>query len=97
MALKIIIDMMRSNPVLVNKLILADDTKLETLVQLLTDADEVHVDAEDLGSGCFTTNVYRKVNAIYVIKEGSTKNLKYDYPDVTKELKDLGINIKVVW
>ena len=96
-ALKIIIDIMKSNPIYVNKLTSADDAKLGKLVQLLTGADEVSIDAEDLGSGCCTTNIYRKVHAIYVIKDGNTKNLKYDYPDVTKELKELGINTKVVW
>ena len=95
-ALKIIIDMQRNNPLLVNKLILADDVKLEMLIKLLTNADEVHIDADDVGSGC-TGNKYRKVNAIYVIKDGNTKNLKYDYPEITKELKDLGINTKFVW
>ena len=95
-ALKIIIEMQRDNPILVNKLILADDVKLEMLIKLLTNADEVHIDADDVGSGC-TGNKYRKVNAIYVIKDGNTKNLKYDYPDITKELKDLGIQTKFVW
>ena len=95
-ALKIIIEMQRDNPILVNKLILTDDVKLEMLIKLLTNADEVHIDADDVGSGC-TGNKYRKVNAIYVIKDGNTKNLKYDYPEITKQLKDLGINIKFVW
>jgi hypothetical protein len=96
-ALKIIINMLHNNPIMVNKLIIADDAKLARLVLLLTGEDEVHIDADDIGSGCFTSNVYRKINAIYVIKNGNTKNLKYDYPDITKELKDLGINIKIVW
>ena len=96
-ALKIIIDMMKNNPLLVNKLIVADDEKLAKLVLLLTDADDVTIDADDLGAGCCTANVYRKVNAIYVIKDGNTKNLKYDYPEITKELKELGINTKIVW
>ena len=96
-ALKVIIDMLRSNPILINKLILADDEKLALLVKLLTNSDEVHIDAEDLGEGCCTAKTYRKVNAIYVIKDGNTKNLKYDYPDITKELKDLGISTKYVW
>ena len=95
-ALKIIIEMQRDNPILVNKLILADDAMLEKLIKLLTNADEVHIDADDVGSGC-TGNKYRKVNAIYVIKDGNTKNLKYDYPEITKQLKDLGINTKFVW
>lgn len=96
-ALKIIIDMMKSNPIIINKLIVADDEKLSRLVLLLTNASEVIIDAEDLGAGCFTGHTYRKVNAIYVIKDGNTKNLKYDFPDVMKTLKDLGINTKIVW
>ena len=102
-ALKIIIDMMKSNPIIINKLIVADDEKLSRLVLLLTSsgestaATEVIIDAEDLGAGCFTGHTYRKVNAIYVIKDGKAKNLKYDFPDVMKTLKDLGINTKIVW
>ena len=96
-ALKIIIDMMKSNPIIINKLIVADDEKLSRLVLLLTNASEVIIDAEDLGAGCFTGHTYRKVNAIYVIKDSNTKNLKYDFPDVMKTLKDLGINTKIVW
>jgi len=95
-ALKIIITMMRENPLYLNSLILTDDTKLAKLVQLLTRADEVIIDSEDLGANCFA-KTYRKVIAIYVIKNGNTKNLKYDYPEVMKELKDIGINTKFVW
>ena len=95
-ALKIIITMYKENPIYVNSLLLVDDEKLSALIKLLTNADEVAIDAEDLGSGCSAKN-YRKVNAIYIIKDGNTKNLKYDFPEITKLLKDLGINIKVVW
>lgn len=95
-ALKIIITMMRENPLYLNSLILTDDAKLAKLVRLLTRADEVIIDSEDLGANCFA-KTYRKVIAIYVIKNGNTKNLKYDYPEVMKELKDIGINTKFVW
>ena len=97
-ALKIIIQMFKENPVFINSLLLTDDEKLAKLVKLLTNADEVTIDAENLGEvGCCTPRMYRKVNAIYVITNGNTKNLKYDYPDTMKELKDLGINTKIVW
>ena len=96
-ALKIIIQMFKENPVFINSLLLTDDEKLAKLVKLLTNADEVTIDAENLGEGCCTARIYRKVNAIYVITNGNTKNLKYDYPDIMKELKDLGINTKIVW
>jgi len=95
-ALKIIITMMRENPLYLNALILTDDVKLAELVRLLTGADEVIIDAEDIGANCFA-KTYRKVIAIYVIKNGNTKNLKYDYPEIMKELKDIGINTKFVW
>ena len=97
-ALKIIISMFKDNPIFVNALLLTDDEKLAQLVKLLTNADEVNIDAENIGEmGCCTPRMYRKVNAIYVITNGNTKNLKYDYPDIMKQLKDLGINTKIVW
>ena len=97
-ALKIIISMFKDNPIFVNALLLTDDEKLAQLVKLLTNADEVNIDAENIGEmGCCTPKMYRKVNAIYVITNGNTKNLKYDYPDIMKQLKDLGINTKIVW
>ena len=66
-------------------------------IALLTCADDVQIDADDVGQGCITKNTYRKVHAIYVIKGTETKNLKYDYPAVTKELTELGISVKFVY
>ena len=97
-ALKIIIEMFKANPMYINSLLLVDDEKLAQLVKLLTSADDVVIDCEDIGSGCgCSPKLYRKVNAVYVMKDGSTKNLKYDYPEIMKQLKDLGINTKIVW
>ena len=96
--LKIIIKMFKQNPIYVNHLLLVDDEQLAKLIKLMTDADDVTVDCEDLGGGCTCgPQKYRKVNAIYVNKNNKTFNLKYDFPLITKELKELGINIKVVW
>ena len=89
--------MIRDNPIFINKLVLVDDWVLMRFVDLLTDADDVQLDVEDLGSGCITKNKYRRVNAIYVIKNGETKNVKYDYPEVMKRLKEIGVNVKIVW
>ena len=96
-ALKIIINILQNNPFYVNKFIVADDVKLMELVKLLTCADDVQMDAEDFAQGCITKNKYRKVNSIYVIKDGQTKNLKYDYPGVMKELTELCVSVKFVW
>lgn len=95
--LKLLIEMLRSNPLIYNGYIIADDVVLMKFIQLLTSADDVQLDADDLGQGCLTKNTYRKVHAIYVIKNNETFNLKYDYPKVMKELKDLGISCKFVF
>ena len=95
--LKLLISMLRNNPLIYNGYIIADDETLMKFIQLLTSADDVQLDADDIGQGCITKNTYRKVHAIYVIKGNETKNLKYDFPKVMKELTDLGISCKFVF
>jgi len=96
-ASEIIIEMMKNNPIYVSALIITDDIKLSELVQILTDAESVNIDSEVLFTSCCRAYEYRKVNAIYVMKGGATLNLKYDFPEVTARLKDLGINSKFVF
>lgn len=95
--LKIIIEIQQSNPLVVNKYIIADDELLERMIMLLANAEAVQIDAEDLGTGCMTRHVYRKIESIYVTVAGETKNLKYDFPSVMKTLKDLHISTKFVF
>ena len=95
--LKLIIDMYRSNPIKYNGYVIADDAILLRFIQLLTNADDVQLDVEEIGQGCFSNKVYRRINAIYVIKNNETKNLKYNCPGVMKKLTDLGISVKYVW
>lgn len=95
--LKLLISMLRNNPLIYNGYIIADDDTLMKFIQLLTSADNVQMDADDVGQGCISKKTYRKVHAIYVIKDNETKNLKYDYPKVMKELTDLGISCKFVY
>ena len=95
--LKLIINILQSNPLIVNHYIIADDEALEKMIKLLSNASDVQIDAEDLGVGCITKKTYRKVHSMYVTKDGKTLNLKYDFPDVMKTLKDLRISTKYVW
>ena len=95
--LKLIIDILHNNPMVVNKYIIADDEKLMRMVALLCNASEVHIDADDVGCGCVSKNTYRKVHSIYVVVDGQTKNLKYDFSDVMYTLKELHISTKFVW
>ena len=91
------IDILHSNPLIVNKYIIADDEILVEMIRLLCNAEDVQLDADDLGTGCITRKTYRKVNSIYVTSQGKTLNLKYDYPAVMKTLKDLHISVKYVF
>ena len=95
--LRLVIDILHSNPLIVNKYIIADDELLVEMIRLLCNAEDVQLDADDLGTGCITRKTYRKVNSIYVTSQGKTLNLKYDYPAVMKTLKDLHISVKYVF
>ncbi len=95
--LRLVIDILHSNPLVINKYIIADDELLVEMIRLLCNADDVQLDADDLGSGCISKKTYRKVNSIYVTASGKTLNLKYDYPSVMKNLKDLHISVKYVF
>ena len=95
--LKLIIEMWKSNPLIYQGYVIADDETLMKFVQLLTSADDVQIDADDVGEGCISKKTYRKVHAIYVIKGSETKNLKYDYPQVMKALREYSISTKLVW
>lgn len=95
--LKLIIKILQSNPLIVNKYIIADDEVLMHIIKLLCNADDVQIDADDVAQGCFTNNTYRKVHTIYVMSGNETKNLKYDYPSVMKMLQDLRISTKFVF
>ncbi len=100
-ALNIIIGIMQDNPTYVNKLIIADDEKLSDVLTLLCEgAESVNIDADEIAT-CFA-KAYRNVNTIYInVRDANgnikTENLKYAFPDVCKYMKDLGINLKVVW
>ena len=95
--LKLIIDIQHSNPMIVNKYIVADDQALMQMIALLCNATEVHIDADDIGRGCISKNTYRKVHSIFVVVDGQTKNLKYDFSDVMYTLKELHISTKYVY
>ena len=95
--LKLYIEMLQNNPLVVNKYIIVDDEKLIQFIKLLTRADDVQIDADDIGQGCVSSKTYRKIHNVFVIINGQTLNLKYDFPKAMKELIDLKISTKYVW
>jgi hypothetical protein len=96
LAYQIVFSMMKENPLYINSLIIVDDIKLIALLKLMCEADEVTLDLSD-DLGCCTFEKYRIVNTIYIKKDNKILNLKYDFPYVTKQLKEFGINTKFVF
>ena len=95
--LRLVIKLIQSNPLQINHYVIADDALLVRIIQLLCNATDVNIDADDLGQGCVTKNKYRKIHSIYVTTPNGIKNLKYDFPHVMKQLKDLNISVKYVY
>jgi len=94
-ALIMIIDIMQSNPLIINKLIVSYEQPFKNLVQTLTNADDVDVQfIEDVG--CFTSKKYKIIDDVYVIKAGETQSLKYGYPEVIRLFDRFNISTKMI-
>ena len=96
-AYKLIIKIMQPNPLIVNKLIVAEFQMLLRLVQLLTNADEVNIVEKDFDVGCCVCgDPMIMIDKIFVVKGGATYNLKYSFPDVVSILDEHKISLKMV-
>ena len=96
-ALALIIDLYESNPLIVNKLIIADDVTLSNLLFLLTGADEVEIVKKDFEVGCLcNAPPYAFVDKIIIHKNGEIYNLKYSFPNVVRLLDNRRISYKIV-
>ena len=98
-ALSIMLNLIENNPLIINKIIIAPADVLTELIKLLTSSDEVKFNLylidEDVGCTC-GINKYIAIDKIYVIKNGETKILKYDYPDAIQILDQHRISYRLV-
>ena len=96
-ALALIIDLYESNPLIVNKCIVAEEEVLIRLLLLLTDADEVEVVKKDIEVGCMCkTPQFMFVDKIIIHKNDEIYNLKYSFPNVVRLLDNRHITYKIV-
>ena len=94
-ALIMIIDIMKSNPLIINKLIVSYEQPFKNLVQTLTSADDIDIQfVEDVG--CFASKKYKIIDDVYVIKAGETQSLKYGYPEVIRLFDRFNISTKMI-
>ena len=96
-ALSLMVDIMESNPLIVNKYVIADLDSLTLLIQYLTEAERVDIqEGLDVDCSCIGCPKYTPVDKIYITKNGETQNFKYQYPNANKVLDDHHISVKFV-
>ena len=96
-ALSLILDIYENNPLIVNKLIIAEEEVLTRLLFLLTGADEIQLIKVDDETGCMCKiDKYQHVKKIMIKKNGNLYNFKYSFPNVVQLLDNRRINYKIV-
>ena len=68
-ALSLIIEIIQSNPLIVNKYVVAEMETLAELIRLITNSDKVEIDCDDIECSCSKTK-YQVVKRIYINKRG---------------------------
>ena len=96
-ALSLIIELLESNPLIINKYIIAKAETLEELITLLTGADSVEILTADIECGCNPSKAVAPVERIYVTKGGDIKQLKYDFPEALRMLETHKISTKLTY
>mgnify|MGYP001037691363 FL=1 len=96
-ALSLILDIYENNPLIVNKLIIAEEEVLTRLLFLLTGAEEIQLIKSDPETGCTCKiDKFQYIQKIMIKKNGNLYNFKYSFPNVVQLLDNRRINYKVV-
>ena len=95
-ALILIIDIMQSNPLMINKFIVPKESYFRDLICVLTNADDVDIKRVEEVGCTLSSKKYDLIDDIFVIKDGETKSLKYAYPEVARLFDRFNISIKMI-
>ena len=68
-ALSLIIEIIRNNPLIINKFVVAEQETLAELIRLITNSESVEIDTNDIECSCSSPK-YKVVKRIYIKKEG---------------------------
>jgi hypothetical protein len=95
-ALGLIIEIIKSNPLIVNKYIIAKHQYLNELIRLLTNSTSVEFIEKDIDPGCLCdcSNLLY-IDKIFVRKNNEIYNLKYHFDYVIKILEEHRISYKI--
>jgi hypothetical protein len=95
-ALILIIDIMQSNPLIINKFIVPKESYFRDLICVLTNAEDVDIKRVEEVGCTLSSKKYDLIDDIFVIKDGEPKNLKYAYPEVARLFDRFNISIKMI-
>ena len=97
-ALSLVIDILESNPLIINKFIIASFSNLQKLILLLTSADEIEIQLgdPDLDCLCSPITTYQTVQAIYVHKNNGQYNFHYAFPEAVRMLDRHKISTHII-
>ena len=93
-ALSLIIDIIQNNPLIVNKYVVAELETLSELIRLLTNAEVVEIDVDDIECSCSAPK-YRIIKRIYVKKDGELYGI-YQCPAITRLFDNYKISLNLV-
>ena len=95
-ALILIIELLQSNPLQLNKIIVPTEPAFKELIMVLTGADDVEIRySEDIACG-ITSRKYKVIEDIIVIKNQEPKSLKYSHPDIIRLFDRFNISIRMI-
>ena len=95
-ALILIIDLIQSNPLKINKYIVPTEKTFRDLICVLTNAEDVDIKRVEEVGCTLSSKKYDLIDDIFVITDGDPKSLKYGYPEVARLFDRFGISIKMI-
>ena len=96
-AYSLLLDIIESNPLIINKQVIAEIDSLSHLILFLTEADTVDVQvSNDIECSCVGSTKFVAVEKIFVTKNNETLNFKYNYADANKFLSEHHVSTKFV-
>jgi hypothetical protein len=97
-ALNLVIEIIKSNPLIINKFIIANSDTLLELIRLLTHADDVEFTEKDIDVGCICScdDKLFNIEKIFIRKNDQIYNLKYSYLHVIQLLESHKISYRIV-
>ena len=95
-ALILIIELLQSNPLKLNKIIVPTEPAFKELILVLTGADDVEIRySEDIACG-ISSKKYRVIEDIIVVHNQEPKYLKYSHPDIIRLFDRFNISLKMI-